>query len=623
MILMKSSSGRAVIRRTALVLSFLAAGALSHAWATDTGAPPAASPEGTARDRAEEWVRAQGWREGPNPDGTVVVIGTAPYDPRTSRLQLALGLSSELACLDARNELATFLAASIAAESGTRLRESRGPAASAIDRIAPGAGADSTSTFRDAVWVSARCELSALLPVARFIDARAGEPGVVAVVMRHDPSSADAAWATAIGARIDAPPGVPEADRWIAALTADEAMGSVGPRLLKDRDGRLIVAAFGHSDVLDEPLAHAKAEERAKIAAEASLRNFIGQVQSGQAVLERASTLSELAGLRASFASAESMNRWMESSAGKARLPKGLVAKTWVSPVTAQGRSVGILLVMRPEADLDARGPAAVTVDGTMVHGSASGSGTFVARTDSDRSLHPALRRTRALRAAVVNAKAELARSAERIIATSVSGRSDDAQVEVRERTVVTVQRALLARAVLVRAEYAGTEDSPECRAWIESTARTRPTPDEMNACGLPVFATEQVAADAIAGWALRGLCDQTSVRVLVGPPGGLRLVDFGVGLGSGDAGGRIASAKALASLSASVSETIDGNDELTRGMTIEDPLGRDGGRMFLDEALITSRRRTSESHVRTGGSATAVGEDGLIAMVVWPASGG
>jgi hypothetical protein len=576
----------------------------------------------SARERAEAWVRAQGWRIGPNADGSIVSIGTAPYDTRVARLQLALSLSTELACLNARNELATYLAAEISATSASTQRVTGSLASSTIDRIAQGTDARASSTFRDAVWVSARCELSALLPVTRFMTTGEEQTGIVAVVMRHDAGSAAAASSMAAGATIDAPPGAPAAEAWLADLSATEAMESIGPKLLRDRNGKLVMAAFGYADLLPEPQAQAKAEERASIAAESALRNFMGQAQSGRTVLERTSTLTELAAQRSAFESTESMMRWVESTAEHIRLPPRYRAKSWTVSSAGRGSSVAVVLLTR--TDSGSAGPIdrSVVISGPIIRGEASGIGVFQPRTDADRALHPILKKSRALRAAVINAKAMLARNASAVIATSLRERSDESRVEAQQRTEVTVQRALLAAASLVRAEYAGTDDAPECRAWIEATTRINPTPAEAAGCGLPVFTTEQEAAAAIAGWTLRGLCDQAIVRVLVRQGDALRIADFGVGLGFGAAGDRVASAKALSSLTSAVSETIQASDTLSREMLIEDPLSSSGGRMHLTEALTTTRRRETASVVRIGGSVTVTSEDGLIATVCWPAPG-
>jgi hypothetical protein len=257
-------------------------------------------------------------------------------------------------------------------------------------------------------------------------------------------------------------------------------------------------------------------------------------------------------------------------------------------------------------------------VEAGTVRGSASGVGIFDPRTPSDRALNASLRRTRALRAAVVNAKAELARAASSVVAATITSQSTDARVEAREQVVVTVQRMLLSGAALVRAEYSEKGEVTECRAWIEATADLRPKSDELSAGGLPSFPSEREAAEAIAGWALRGLCDQAMVRVLVAKGEARQLVDFGVGIGAGTNARSVASAKAQAGLAAAVAEAIEGVSSLNRRMVIEDPLGASGGRMFLSEALLTERRRSVESIVRIGGSSIVSGNDGVVAVACW-----
>ena len=575
------------------------------------GAASAQATPQTARDRAEDWIRQRGWREGRNPDGTTVVIGTAPSDPTVNRPELARALSFELACLAARNELATYLSAEIASESASRLRTQQGPAASAIGRLTQGETPTLTSDFREAVWVSARCELGALLPDASFESPKEGGPGLIAVVLRHDPASAATARALATGAASLPAPSAPTIEAWLASLTANPDEQPLGVRVLRDERGSPVLAAFGRSDVLDEPAAVARAQERSRIAAEAALRNFIGQVHAGQTMLEHASSLTELADGRSRFSSTESFKRWLTTEAGAAALPPGIKARAWSAPASGPSRSAGVVLLVAPET-------ASLKVDTGTIRGSASGVGIFAARTPADRALVAALRRTRALRAAVVNAKAELARAASSIVAATLTSQSTDQRVEAREQVVVTVQRMLLSGAALVRAEYSETGEVTECRAWIEATADLHPKSDELAACGLPSFPTEREAADAIAGWALRGLCDQAMVRVIVTTGGSRQLVDFGVGIGAGTNGSSVAMAKAQAGLAAAVGESIEGMSSLDRGMVIDDPLAASGGRMFLNEALLRQRRRSVEGIVRIGGSAMVSGRDGVVAIACW-----
>jgi hypothetical protein len=85
--------------RTFTIMLSAAVGMLVFAGATSAQATPQ-----TARDRADDWIRQRGWREGRNPDGTIVAIGTAPSDPTGTRPELARALSFELACLEARRK---------------------------------------------------------------------------------------------------------------------------------------------------------------------------------------------------------------------------------------------------------------------------------------------------------------------------------------------------------------------------------------------------------------------------------------------------------------------------------------------------------------------------------------
>jgi hypothetical protein len=592
--------------RTFTIMLSAAVGMLVFAGATSAQATPQ-----TARDRADDWIRQRGWREGRNPDGTIVAIGTAPSDPTGTRPELARALSFELACLEARNELATYLSAEIVSESASRLTTQQGPASSAIGRLTHGETPILSSDFREAVWVSARCELSALLPDASFESPKQSGPGLIAVVLRHDPASAATARTLATGAASLPISSAPAIEALLASLTVDPDEQPLGVRVLRDERGSPVLAAFGRSDVRDEPVAVARAQERSRIAAEAALRNFIGQVHAGQSMLEHASSLTELADGRARFSSAESFKRWLTTEAGAAALPPGIKARAWSAPASGPSRYAGVVLLVAPRT-------ASLEVEAGEVKGSASGVGVFDARTPADRALGATLRRTRALRAAVVNAKGELARAALSIVAATITSQSTDARVEVREQIVVTVQRMLLSGAALVRAEYSETGEVTECRAWIEATANLHPKSDDLSVCGLPSFPTEREAAEVIAGWALRGLCDQAMVRVIVTKGGSRQLVDFGVGIGAGTNGPAVASAKALVGLAAAVGETIEGMTSLNRGMVIDDPLAASGGRMFLSEALLTERRRSVEGIVRIGGSSMVSGSDGVVAIACW-----
>jgi hypothetical protein len=588
-----------------------------------------ADPPVTARDRAMAWIDAQGWREGPNPDGAIVSVGAAPIPRDPSRPEAARALGFELACLDARDALATYLAAQVAASS--RSTTAVGPAAGALRRIAPDSPADGTpyarSTYEDAVWVLARCELGALVPVAGFRTGTDGTPGMVSVVLRHDAGSAAVARALLDGQPIMSEPGTPGIDEWIAARGVGGISEVQGVRVLRGPEGQACVVAFAEADVVDGPRAEARAEDRARLSAVGSLRSFLGQFHDGRAILATASSLTEVAGRRPEFRSHEAYRRRIESASGEIELPSGVRHRRWQSPASGRASSIGVAVVFEPGAR-PAASPAAssasksatVRVANRVLTGSASGVGFFDPDSLRDRDLHPAIRRARALRAAVVNAKVDLARAVSQSVATSVESESADHRRTSHLVIDVTVRRALLCGMALVRSEFSGSDERPECTAWIEGSVPLDPSARASSVRGLPAFADERSAASAVARWASSGLCDQSMVRVFVGPEGSRRLIALGVGLGAGPSGQTVAMARAQASLVSAAAETIEGSARMSQLASSADPLSPAGSHSVLVEELDVRGSNAATGAVRLGGSVAFSTGDGLVAVACWRA---
>jgi hypothetical protein len=582
----------------------------------------------TAREIAREWVESRGLREGPDGDRSFIAVGAAPVPDEGDNPELATTIAFELACLDARNAIAEFLSARIGSRAGVRTYVGPSRVPDALGRLNPGDAADPQlhSTYADAVWVLARSEVCALVPIASFRTRSDGDSGMVSVVLRADDRSLALAWALARGEAAQAPADTPTLD---AVLSERGTLEQRGVRICRDDAGRACLVAFGYSSIVAEEMSERRALKRAETAATGVLRAFLGQVQAGRSILETSTSLEEAAGRRAIFASEESFRQWMESTAAAVPMPRVRRIREWTIPSTGVPRAVGVAMVLRagPESG-SADDPRAVSsTDGAdlrirdgQVFGRSSGSAVFTARTAADRALHPALRKSRALRAAVVNAKAELARALAQEVSTDVRAASDDSSQSARIRVDIVIRRALLSGVTLVKADFSGTEEQPACTVWVEATAP--PDGNALNAgpLGLPRFATEQQAAEAIGRWACDGICDQTMVRVFVGEPGVERLVDFGVGLGAGNGAATVARTKSMAALTSGSEEAISGADSLMQELTAADPLSREGSDEIVREIMRTKRSNTTQGQVRIGGSAESSGRLGIVAVVSWRA---
>ena len=582
----------------------------------------------TARDRAIQWLERQGLREGPNPDGSIVAIGAGPLVRRGSGGAVARSTAFDIACLDARNALATFLAAEIATASTVTARElAEGPARDALGRLKPGEAA-SRSRVEDATWVAARCELSGLLPVATFDTATDRSDGMLAVVLRHDRGSAALARALIAGEPCRAPRDCPSLEEFLGRADAERRAAAPRLTMMSDADGNAVLVSIAESDVIDEPLAADRAADRAILAARGALRAFAGQLQDGKVRLERSSTLVEMADGRSAFESAERYRRELEAHSAGLDLPLGCVARTWILPASGKPQSAvavvvvgtgGAMPALRVAASLPNAGSGAlVRREGTELRGQAVGSGVFVVTSPEDAKLHPSLRRSRALRAAVVNAKAALARALPQNVSTmSWSLVGWDGTELQQTRTDIVIRRTLLSGAALVRTIHGGTDERPECRAWIESRSPTEPGDGDSRSHGLPRFATETEAASAIAAWACRGLCDDAVVRVCVGPEDAPALRGFGVGLGAGPYADRVAEQKARAGLARARLYSIEGKDSLVRSAEWADPLGELGARAIFREAGDDRSSKTSVEHQVKGLLTRLECDDSLVVFVL------
>jgi hypothetical protein len=582
----------------------------------------------TAREVAREWLESRGLREGPDGDRGFVAVGAAPVAAEGDNPALAASIAFELACLDARNEIAEYLSSRIG--SWAKVSTTMG-SSSALDALRRLGAADAgkpqfESTYADATWVLTRSELCALVPIASFRTRSSGDAGMVSVVLRADERSLALAWALARGESAQASADTPTLD---AVLSGPDAFDQRGVRICRDDEGKALLVAFGHSSIIEEALPERRALMRAETAAIGSLRSFLGQVQSGRAILENSSSLKEVADGREDFTSKERFRRWLESTAGSISMPRARKLRDWKIPSSGPPRAVGVAMVLStgPDAGQDAEKHIASSTDGTElrihdgnVFGRCSGSAVFTPRTESDRKLHPALRKSRALRAAVLNAKAELARALAQDVSTDVKASSDDFAHSARIRVDIAIRRTMLSGVSLVKAGFSGTEDQPSCTAWVEATAPADGRAADARLHGLPRFETERKAAEAIGGWACDGICDQSMVRVFVGPPGSERLVAFGVGLGAGPAARTVAQTKSMAALTAEIEEAVSGTDSLRQELEAADPLSRAGSAAIARETMSTERSNATQGQVRIGGSAESIGRLGIVAVVTWRA---
>jgi hypothetical protein len=257
----------------------------------------------------------------------------------------------------------------------------------------------------------------------------------------------------------------------------------------------------------------------------------------------------------------------------------------------------------------------------------AVGTGRFLPETEPERALSAAMKRSRAVRAAVVSAKAALAEQvSSEVSVTTLADIRDQNAGSFSSSVMTKVRRTILAQAWpwKINAEPDGEGFSARVWLYFPKSPTAVSTGHELE--GLPAFDRAESAAETIAQWAERGLCEGSPIRVFVGKPGSERLMVFGVGLAdSGPSGEAIARSKSLANLargSSLVTEQVDAAKTIKRSQDV-DPLSPDGNQILLREEFFHSKRYAQRGTVRpTSAPISRLLSNGLFCVVAWSTVG-
>lgn len=256
----------------------------------------------------------------------------------------------------------------------------------------------------------------------------------------------------------------------------------------------------------------------------------------------------------------------------------------------------------------------------------AVGVGSYHTRSEVEGNLPDALKRFRAVRVAVVSAKAALAEQLGAATATSVeSAISGSDSNFIRSEATVSFGRTVLSRSQIWHTEATPEGTSYSAKAWIYFSDCSESINALAKSGGVPCFLNNHLAANAMVEWISSGLCDAGAMKFLVGIPGEEKLRSFAAGLApSGPSAQRVAEMKASASLmreNSSSVETIEGAKSLVRQTSITDPLSSEGNRSIVTEEFFKSRTSTASGVVRIAtGPLVKHLPNGLTCVVVWEA---
>lgn len=249
----------------------------------------------------------------------------------------------------------------------------------------------------------------------------------------------------------------------------------------------------------------------------------------------------------------------------------------------------------------------------------AVGSGSFVPRDAKEENMPTALRRSRAVRAAVVAAKVALAEVLGSTVSTSTTGSTNaDGRDEVKSVVTIAIQRQVLSGMWCWKTETQPEGKGFSAHVWIHFPVAATESELTSSTAGLPSFESEKDAASAIVKWSASGLCDAGPIHLFVGPKGKERVEVFGVGIGATDQNGKIvARMKAEASLLRSKGDSAMGSKTLTRESIVPDPLSTDGNAALVKEEFFSQRTTTASGVVKSITLAEVDLADGITCVVV------
>lgn len=241
------------------------------------------------------------------------------------------------------------------------------------------------------------------------------------------------------------------------------------------------------------------------------------------------------------------------------------------------------------------------------------------------RAVPRSLQRIRAVRAAVVNAKAELAGAEQfnKKFATNAL-----VQIEVcngvEKKTSFSQEVVVLARTMLGSVEIWKSEvhldSAPDkegrliARVWIYSKPST--SGDTIAAGkGWKAFPTRQLATKSLAALAAQGLCDEGVVTVLVGTPGNFVPVTFAIAACIGEKARVGAQVKLAGLLRANWSSEVSGSS--SKQLSVIDPLSTESAAIISADFKKTNTVSSAGS-VRISQCECETTADGVVFCASW-----
>lgn len=246
---------------------------------------------------------------------------------------------------------------------------------------------------------------------------------------------------------------------------------------------------------------------------------------------------------------------------------------------------------------------AALVEDGSDVIAVAFGSGMCAASDAKGVLLPESIRRVRAMRAAVIDAKAKIAETLNRSIsAFSKLTSADDGSDKLRSRVVTTVKRTMLGSIRMWKVAYEEKDGVLWAYAWLHTESSRWINGAKRGA--LPVFVSEQDAIESFMSLAKRGLCDEGTYWVAVGGqaaarPPSIHLIGVAFAFGASPYSG---CSRKLDALAAELRDWISRRRELEVN-SIADPLTPDGNlRICVEEQFSTVTLAEASTGARVGG---------------------
>lgn len=299
-----------------------------------------------ARDAAQAWIRKQGYTVGLDKNsGTIVVVGSAGYD-HTRGGAVARRDAFARASTDAKEQIASFLAAEISSyvsqESvGGKLPESTSAIpeedlrafVDAMKRLKASGNSYSVDEATSIARTFARAQVCGLTASNAFFGTAPNGSGSFAVVMRASKASLAQARSAVLVAAKPPTSNVPlVAGSWLEQMNDDDLFNCFGVRIFRESEDSdsLCLLAFGQADINGGgESAQTHAEGAARSNAEQALRQFVGEYFLGARVLLNSSRIEELKNDQTSFEYSEAFRQRTVRIAEGLGVSGGFLIRRW------------------------------------------------------------------------------------------------------------------------------------------------------------------------------------------------------------------------------------------------------------------------------------------------------